>query len=593
MPENQTNMLQANILIVDDTPDNLRLLMNILAKQNYNVRLAPNGPRALSTVEALPPDLILLDIKMPNMSGYEVCERLKADDRARDIPVLFLSALDEMEDKLKGFEVGGVDYITKPFQTQEVLARVRTHLKIQQLQRQFQEQNTLLDEQNARFRALSEATFEGIILHDNGQILDVNQRIEEIFGHRHAELIGKHILNVIAPDCHATVSAHIRDGDEGPYEVQGGRKDGSVFPLEIQTKNMPYHGRDAGVAAVRDVSAQKAMEARTEQLRHENVALKTTMKERYRFGDIIGRSPGMQAVYEVIARASATDAHVVVYGESGTGKDLIARMLHQLSRRRNKAFVPVNCGGIPEGLVEREFFGHREGAFTGASSNKPGFFDAADKGILFLDEIGNLPLIMQGKLLRAIEGNGYTPVGGQGVRHSDVRIIAATNSNLKEQVAQGIMRADFFYRINVIPINVPPLRERREDIPLLVEHFLQQYGNSSKPPMLPGKILALLCNYDWPGNIRQLQNVVQRYLALNRLDFGDGDDAPGLGSETELSAREMVQHGMGLREVVEHFEKQLIIEILQQQQGYKKKTARMLQIPPRTLRRKLEKYQLT
>jgi len=487
MGNDQTNTPKANILVVDDTPDNLRLLMEILAEQGYNVRLAPNGPRALASVQVVPPDLILLDIRMPNMSGYEVCKQLKADERTRDIPVIFLSALGEVADKLKGFEVGGVDYITKPFQPQEVLARVQTHTRIQKLQRQLQEQNTLLEEQNTRFQALSEATFEGIIIHDNGHIIDVNQMIEKIFEYRHSELIGKDVLNFIVPEDHETVSVHIRNGNERTYEVQGVRKDGSVFPLEIQAKNMPYQGRNTRVVAVRDLSQQKAMEAKTEQLQHENIALKATMKERYKFGDLVGRSPAMQEVYELTARASAVDANVVIYGESGTGKDLVAQMIHKLGKRRNKTFVPVNCGGLPEALVESEFFGHRKGAFTDASRDKPGFFDTAHKGTLFLDEVGELPLTMQVKLLRAIEGKGYTPVGDQAVRYADVRIIAATNRNLEEQVKQGMMREDFFYRINVITINVPPLRDRKEDIPLLIEHILQHYSDNQTPPALSEK----------------------------------------------------------------------------------------------------------
>jgi len=312
------------------------------------------------------------------------------------------------------------------------------------------------------------------------------------------------------------------------------------------------------------------------------------MKDRYRFGDIIGKSLAMQEVYELITKASATDAHVVIYGESGTGKDLVAQTIHQLSKRRKKVFIPVNCGSIPETLVESEFFGHRKGSFTGALRDKTGFFDAAHKGTLFLDEVGELPLAVQVKLLRAIEGKGYTPVGDQTVKYTDVRIIAATNRNLKEHIKQGLMREDFFYRINVIPITAPPLRDRKEDIPLLVEHFLKQYGGPKKHPVLPGRILEALYRYDWPGNIRQLQNVLQRYLTLKRLDFGDGvrqveDDIAGQASD---------QEGIGLRETMEDFEKRFIAKILEQNHGHRGKTAEMLCIPPRTLRRKMEKYQI-
>ncbi len=310
------------------------------------------------------------------------------------------------------------------------------------------------------------------------------------------------------------------------------------------------------------------------------------MKERYRFGKIIGKSPVMQEVYELVTRASATDVNVVIYGESGTGKDLIAQTIHEMSPRRKKAFVPVNCGSIQEGIFEREFFGHRKGAFTGALRDHPGFFDAAHQGTLFLDEVGELNLAMQVKLLRAIETKSYLPVGEQKVKQADARILAATNRNLQEHMKQGLMRQDFFYRLNIIPITVPPLRERREDIPLLVEHFLHFYGSEDFQEGLPGNILEALYAYDWPGNIRQLQNVLLRYLTLHRLDFGENEqNEPSLSEpETEI--------GQGLWQAVESLEKRLIIETLEHNQGHKTKTAQMLQIPIQTLRRKIIQYQL-
>jgi transcriptional regulator with PAS, ATPase and Fis domain len=293
----------------------------------------------------------------------------------------------------------------------------------------------------------------------------------------------------------------------------------------------------------------------------------------------------MQKVYELITKAAATDANVVIYGESGTGKDLIAQTIHRLSQRRERAFVPVNCGSIQETLFESEFFGYRKGAFTGALRDKPGLFDAAHQGILFLDEVAELTLAMQVKLLRAIEGGGYTPVGDQNVKHTDVRIIAATNKNIAEQITQGIMRQDFFYRINVITIHVPPLRERKEDIPLLIEHFLKHYAADTT---IPGQVVEVLSQREWPGNIRQLQNVLQRYLTLEHLDFHDDIHETG----EAITLDEAGQAKRGLRDALERFEKQFILKILEQNQGHRGKTAETLQIPPRTLRRKLEKYQI-
>jgi transcriptional regulator with PAS, ATPase and Fis domain len=264
-----------------------------------------------------------------------------------------------------------------------------------------------------------------------------------------------------------------------------------------------------------------------------------------------------------------------------------------MSTRRKKAFVPVNCGSIQETLFESEFFGYRKGAFTGALRDKPGFFDTAHQGTLFLDEVAELPPAMQVKLLRAIEGGGYTPVGAQIVKHADVRIIAATNRNMAEQIQQGFMRSDFYYRINVITVKVPPLRERKEDIPLLVEHFLELYGTDEKSPRsLSGRVLEALYNYDWPGNIRQLQNVLQRYLTLKRLDFDDGIHHPELVDKNDIVRENVTIKDRELQEVVDEFEKHCIIEGLHQHNWHRGNTAAALGITPRTLHRKMQKYDL-
>jgi transcriptional regulator with PAS, ATPase and Fis domain len=261
-----------------------------------------------------------------------------------------------------------------------------------------------------------------------------------------------------------------------------------------------------------------------------------------------------------------------------------------MSRRHNKAFVPVNCGAIPEHLFESEFFGHRKGAFTGADRDKIGLFDAAHGGTLFLDEMGELPPALQVKFLRAIQSGEYTPVGNQKVRQVDVRIIAATNKNLEEQREQGVIRDDFFYRIYVISIHLPPLRERKEDIPLLVDHFLAHYGEGDTRPTIPGHLMETLFQYDWPGNVRELQNVLQRYLAGERLEFiGDRHTEP---EERDRISTEFEPHGLSLREAVEAYEKRLIAKVLEQNHGHTEKTAEMLKVPLRTLYGKIQKYQL-
>ena len=234
-------------------------------------------------------------------------------------------------------------------------------------------------------------------------------------------------------------------------------------------------------------------------LREENVRLKANIKERYRFGKIIGKSPVMQEIYELILQAAASDVGVIVYGESGTGKELVAEAIHEMSDRKEKPFVPVNAGGVAETLLESEFFGYKKGAFTGANADKLGLLHLADKGTLFLDELGEIGPNLQTKLLRAIEGRGFTPVGGLKAETSDFRVIAATNKDLKEQVKKGLMREDFFYRIHIIPIHLPPLRERKEDIPLLIEHFMRNHPASKNLPKITIRVMEALTSYGWPG----------------------------------------------------------------------------------------------
>ncbi|GAK54893.1 PAS modulated sigma54 specific transcriptional regulator, Fis family [Candidatus Vecturithrix granuli] len=600
-----------SILIVDDTPDNLRLLAGILEEQGYDIRPASSGSRALAAVQSERPDLILLDIKMPDMSGYEVCEQLKAAEETRDIPVIFISALQDMPEKVKGFALGGVDYITKPFQAEEVLARVETHLMLYrfrhhleelvaertlELQREIMERKQAekaLQKSEQQYRLLVEKVTDGIAILQEQRFVLVNETLAEICASVPDRMVGKIAADFLGQNV-LTLAENLAEQEEREatetfwrvFEFTTIRNE-RTFWFEGHQSQILWEGKPAILMTVRDITERKRKEdelnKERKQLRRENERLRSAMKERYRFGKIIGKSQAMQSIYELITRASATDVNVVIYGESGTGKDLIAQTIHELSDRQKHAFVPVNCGSIQETLFEREFFGHRKGAFTGAIKDHPGFFDAAHNGTLFLDEVGELTLTMQVTLLRAIESKGYTPVGDQSVKYADVRIIAATNRNLHEQVKQGLMRQDFFYRINVIPIPVPPLRERREDIPLLVEHFLQSYRQGQPQQLLPGEILESLYDYDWPGNIRQLQNVLLRYLTLHRLDFGE-DDQP-LPEKRATS-------GQGFWQAVETFEKQLILDALVQNHGHKTNTAEMLQLPVRTLRRKMKQYEI-
>jgi len=247
------NEEKASILIVDDNPSNLRTLIDYLERWNFETLVATSGERAIQQLELFQPDLILLDVMMPGINGFETCRRLKANEATREIPVIFMTALSDTISKVAGFEVGGVDYVTKPVQYEELLARINAHLTIRKLQRQLQEQNT-------RFRALAEATFEGIIIHDQGQILEVNQAMSRLSGYQHAELIGKHVLELVAPASRHLVLTHLTTDDEQPYEIAGLKKDGALFTIEVQTRRMAYQGHEVRVAAVRDITERKRAE---------------------------------------------------------------------------------------------------------------------------------------------------------------------------------------------------------------------------------------------------------------------------------------------------------------------------------------------
>lgn len=349
------------------------------------------------------------------------------------------------------------------------------------------------------------------------------------------------------------------------------------------------------VETLQDISQQQQLEMylkqESDQLRQENMRLKSAMTERYRFGDLVGKSQNMQEVYELIIKAAASDSNVIVYGESGTGKELVARAIHDLSSRKDNEFVMVNCGAIPETLLESEFFGYRRGAFTGAHADTSGYLCAANRGTLFLDEVGDLNVNMQVKLLRAIEGGGYSPLGNCDTQNSNFRIIAATNRNLEDLLDKGLIREDFFYRVHIIPIHLPPLRDRKEDLPHLIDHFMKVYGEGKKTSFIPGKVYEALQNYDWPGNVRELQNVLRRYLAINKIDL---TRKTGLGGKNEHEA-EMVEidfEANDLRSILSHFEKNVILKALDSTRWHRGQAAAKMGISRKTLFRKMKEHEL-
>lgn len=330
-------------------------------------------------------------------------------------------------------------------------------------------------------------------------------------------------------------------------------------------------------------------------LKEENILQKRRIENLFDASGIIGRSPQMKAVLETVAQVAPSEASVLILGESGTGKELIANALHQGSTRHDKRFIKVNCASIPDTLLESELFGHEKGAFTGAVARRPGRFKLADGGTIFLDEIGEMNIGIQAKLLRVLQEREFEPLGSTKTVKVDIRIIAASNKKLKEEVDKGSFREDLFYRLNVVPINLPPLRDRKGDIPLLVEHFLKIYNekNNRNVQGFHPRALDALMRYAWPGNIRELENVVERCVILSREDFVPFSELPQAiqgetGDTLAQQAREGIRPGMTIREM----ERELILSTLDENDGNRTRTARILGITRRTLQHKLKEYQI-
>ncbi len=321
----------------------------------------------------------------------------------------------------------------------------------------------------------------------------------------------------------------------------------------------------------------------------ENKYMREVIDRSFNFSFIIGESPAMKSVYRMIDKVGPTKSTVLVTGPSGSGKELIARAVHQRSERKNRPFVAINCGSIPEALFESELFGHKRGSFTGAVSDHDGHFVLANNGTLFLDEIGELPLSMQVKLLRVLQEGEVRPVGSQKGSNVDVRIIAATNRNLEKEVEEGRFREDLFYRLNIIRINAPWLEERKEDIPLLARYFLDRYNKelSTSVKGISAEAMAMLMSHQWKGQVRELENVMERAVLLTDNDYIQPEDLPFDSSVSPKS--DFLSDDSSLNNVVAAFEKQYIQHMLKKFEGNRTETARALNIDPSTLYRKMEK----
>ncbi len=336
------------------------------------------------------------------------------------------------------------------------------------------------------------------------------------------------------------------------------------------------------------VICEKALEQR--HLKREVQALRQEIGGRYQFGNLTGKSPAMQEVFRLIEQVAPSKSTVMIYGKSGTGKELVARAIHYNSPRRDKRFVPVNCAAIPAELLESELFGHEKGSFTGAIQTKLGKFELANGGTLFLDEVGTMRLDLQAKILRALQEREFTRVGGTRTIQVDVRVIAATNQDLRHMVSEGAFREDLYYRLNVVPITVPALKERPEDIPLLATHFLKRFAEEtgSVVTSISPAAMQILMNYAWPGNVRELENAIERAVTLARHPTILPEDLPPHFTATVSP----VERAMALDCSLEDLERQYMQEVLRRTRGHQTRAAAILGIDRRTLYRKIRRYGL-
>ncbi len=461
---------KVRILVVDDEPSMREMLRIVLRRDGYEVMIAENGRDAIEQLHRSQFDLLLSDIKMPDVTGVEVLRAAK--DINRDIVAFMMTAHASTNTAVEAMRLGAVDYFTKPFSMDELRLKIRQHLE-------------------------------------------------------------------------------------------------------------------------------------THRLKQENVLLKKALNTRYEFSNIIGRSEPMLDVFRMVETIAKTLSTVLITGESGTGKDLVARAIHYNSLRGEHPFVALNCGGVPETLLESELFGHMRGAFTGADSNKKGLMEVAERGTIFLDEIGEMNATMQVKLLRVLQDRRFRRLGGTEEVQADIRIIAATNQDLPKLVAEGRFREDLFYRINVIPMQLPPLRDRREDIPLLADHFLEKYAEQMNKPVLTisHEAIVLLQGYGWPGNVRELENVIERAVALEQsptvlpdslpADVRGGRGQPATpGAPEQIAAAPLPELGEGfdLEAKGEDFYRHYISLALERAGGVQVKAAEMLGMSFRSFRYYAKKF---
>lgn len=560
-----------NIVIVDDNPDNLSVLRRLLVEQGYLVRPALSGEIALKAVESDSPDLVLLDILMPEMDGYEVCRILKSDENTANIPIIFISGLTEVEDILKAFQAGGVDYITKPFRTEEVLARVRTHIELQNAIREKDASNSLLE------TILGSIEDTIITVDEKLTIINSNKPLEHVCGDISSQAITFQArLDKGNGPCVNTLKKVLKEKIKiNEYRVECSCTDSPRRTLVLN--GVPLVGQrntiTGAVLVVRDITRLASLEK--------------NLLEQNSYRNIVGRNKIMKQIYSLLEQTADLDVNVLVCGDSGTGKELIAEAVHNAGSRAEKPLVKVNCAALTESLLESELFGHVSGAFTGAVRDRVGRIQAAEGGTLFLDEIGDISPSFQAKLLRFLEQKEFERIGDSRTLHADVRVVAASNHDLQARVDNGEFRQDLFYRLKGVLVKLPPLKKRADDLPLLISHFIDASRTALGKNIqgLDDQVTKLFMEYSWPGNIRELKSTIHYGCALCRGEVILQEHLPPEFLASTVGAAEKVIGSTGS-------ERESILAALEKTDWNKAKSARLLGISRATLYSKILKYQL-
>lgn len=576
------------VLVVDDNPDNRDLLARQLARQGHQVLTAANGQQALELLRAQACDLVLLDLMMPELDGFQTLEQIKNDPALRDIPVIMISAVDEMESVVRCITLGATDYLPKPFNPVLLRARVGACLAQKRLRDGELEYHRLLATVNRQLARANEDLLAildqlqlGVALTDHlGRVTFLSQRAAELFNQAPEAALGQAWQQIFplspADQDRLRKLAVLPAAQRQKLTVTLPAIAGRQSHLEIEAQDDPRH-QQGRLFFFYDVT--------------EAHDLRRLLDEKQQFPGLIGQSQPMQILYRRIREIAPVETTVLITGETGTGKELAAGALHHFSPRRARPFIPVNCAGLTEALLGSQLFGHRRGAFTGAVTDQIGLFEAAHGGTIFLDEIGEMPLGVQTQLLRVLQEKEITRLGETKPRKIDARIIAATNRDLLQCVQAGSFRPDLFYRIRVATLQLPSLRERREDIPLLVAWFLGQLRvtiGKTVEDVSREALYWLLC-HSWPGNVRELRAVLEAAVihcaktTLSAADLRAAGLLPALLPE-EAGAVPASEETLS--------EKERLLAALKRAKGNRTLAARLLGISRATLYRRLTELKI-